>query len=533
MPPRPGRLGDGAVPTIPAPPRDVKESSVAKFILRRLGASLLVLLGGSMLLFFLVTISGDPLFDLRESNAENRDHLIRQRTEYMGLDMPWYQRYGVWLGGVARCATLACDLGTNRNGVEVQSLLANAASSTLRLVVLATVLAIIIGIIVGIATAIRQYSGFDYVVTFLAFLFFSLPVFWAAVLLKEFGAIRFNDWIVSPTFTLGQIAATAVVLAVILQGVLGGDVKRRALTAGATLVFVIAAMSYFSATEWFRRPMLGLAFVVLVGLGAAVGGTALFTGIRNRRVLYATVGTVVAGAVSHVIVLPLLTDGGWGTIFALLPVALLVGGLIGWFVGGYSRRSAVSLSMAVAVIMGMLTVADVASRHWASFLGLKSRPISTIGSQTPNFTGGFWESFLDKGAQNILPTIVLTLVSIASYTRYTRSSMLEVMNQDYIRTARAKGLTERTVVVRHAFRNALIPIATIVAFDIAGLIGGAVITERVFGWSGMGTMFQNGLDNTDPNPVMAFFLVTAALALVFNMLADIAYAALDPRIRVS
>ena len=504
---------------------------MAKFILRRLGASLLVLLGGSMLLFFLVTISGDPIADLRESNAENRDHLIRQRTEFMGLDMPWYQRYGVWLGGVARCATLSCDLGTNRNGVDVQSMLGNAASSTLRLVVLATVLAIIIGVIVGIVTAIRQYSGFDYIVTFLAFLFFSLPVFWAAVLLKEFGAIRFNDWIVSPTFTLGQIAATAVILAVILQGILGGSVKRRAITAGTTLVFVIAAMSYFSATEWFRRPMLGLAFVVLVGLGAAIGGTALFTGLRNKRVLYSTVGTVVAGAVSHLVVVPLLTDGGWGMIFALLPVALLVGGLIGWFVGGYSRRSAVTLSMSVAAIMGMLTVADVASRHWASFLGLKSRPISTIGSQTPNFTGGFWESFLDKGAQIVLPTIVLTLVSIASYTRYTRSSMLEVMNQDYIRTARSKGLSERVVIVKHGFRNALIPITTIVAFDFAGLIGGAVITEQVFGWKGMGELFQTGLKTVDPAPVMAFFLVTGTAAILMNLVADLAYAALDPRIR--
>ncbi|MGP7960465.1 ABC transporter permease [Sanguibacter sp. A247] len=504
---------------------------MAKFILRRLGASLLVLLGGSMLLFFLVTISGDPIGDLRESNAENRDYLIRQRTEFMGLDTPWFQRYGVWLGGVAKCVTLSCDLGTNRNGVDVVSMLGNAASSTLRLVVLATVLAIVIGVIVGIVTAIRQYSGFDYVVTFLAFLFFSLPVFWAAVLLKEFGAIRFNDWIVEPTFTLGQIAITAVVLGVILQGILGGGVRRRAITAGATLVFVIAAMSYFSATEWFRRPLLGLGFVLLVGIGAAVGGTALFTGIRNRRVLYATLGTVAAGTVSHIVVLPMLTDGGWGTIFALLPVLLLVGGLIGWFVGGYSRKPATILSMSIAVIMGMLIVADVASRHWASFLGLKSRPISTIGSQTPNFAGGFWESFLDKGAQIILPTIILTLVSIASYTRYTRSSMLEVMNQDYIRTARSKGLSERVVIVKHGFRNALIPITTIVAFDFAGLIGGAVITEQVFGWKGMGELFQTGLKAVDPAPVMAFFLVTGTAAVVMNLVADLAYAALDPRIR--
>jgi peptide/nickel transport system permease protein len=107
------------------------------------------------------------------------------------------------------------------------------------------------------------------------------------------------------------------------------------------------------------------------------------------------------------------------------------------------------------------------------------------------------------------------------------------MNQDYIRTARAKGLTERTVVVRHAFRNALIPIATIVAFDVGGIVGGAVITETVFGWTGMGQLFINGLNQVDPNPVMAFFVVVGGLAILFNLIADLAYAALDPRIRVS
>lgn len=93
----------------------------------------------------------------------------------MGLDQPWYSRYWDWLTGVSKCVALNCDLGTNRNGVDVGSMLGAAASSTLRLVVFATVIAIVVGIIVGILTAIRQYSGFDYVVTFLAFLFYSLP----------------------------------------------------------------------------------------------------------------------------------------------------------------------------------------------------------------------------------------------------------------------------------------------------------------------------------------------------------------------
>ena len=110
--------------------------------------------------------------------------------------------------------------------------------------------------------------------------------------------------------------------------------------------------------------------------------------------------------------------------------------------------------------------------------------------------------------------------------------MLEVSRQDYIRTARAKGLGERQVILKHAFRNSLIPITTIMAFDFAGLIGGAVITERVFGWKGMGELFATGLNQVDPAPVMAFFLITGTAAVLMNLLADILYAVLDPRIRV-
>jgi peptide/nickel transport system permease protein len=125
------------------------------------------------------------------------------------------------------------------------------------------------------------------------------------------------------------------------------------------------------------------------------------------------------------------------------------------------------------------------------------------------------------------------LVSVAGYVRYSRASLLEVLNQDYIRTARAKGLTERTVIMRHAFRNSLIPLTTIMAFDFAGLLGGAIITEQVFAWRGMGTLFNTGLAKFDLNLVMAVVLITSVSALLFNLVADLVYSALDPRIRVT
>lgn len=125
------------------------------------------------------------------------------------------------------------------------------------------------------------------------------------------------------------------------------------------------------------------------------------------------------------------------------------------------------------------------------------------------------------------------LISFASYTRYQRGSMLEVLGQDYIRTARAKGLSERIVVVRHALRNALLPLASVVPVDVITLIGGAVITETIFGWSGMGRMFVVSLRGSEADPVMAYVMITGALAIIANLVADYLYALLDPRIQVT
>ena len=138
---------------------------------------------------------------------------------------------------------------------------------------------------------------------------------------------------------------------------------------------------------------------------------------------------------------------------------------------------------------------------------------------------------LDRAQHLGLPIIVLMIASIATYSRYMRASMLEVVNSDYVRTARAKGLPERSVTMRHAFRNALIPLVTIVALNFGALLGGAVVTETVFALDGMGFYFVNQLQLGDPYPVMAWLMITATLVIVFNLVADIAYGYLDPRVR--
>ncbi|MGH3127389.1 MAG: ABC transporter permease, partial [Gaiellaceae bacterium] len=109
--------------------------------------------------------------------------------------------------------------------------------------------------------------------------------------------------------------------------------------------------------------------------------------------------------------------------------------------------------------------------------------------------------------------------------------MLEVVNSDYVRTARAKGLTEQKVTMKHAFRNALIPLVTLVALQFGALLGGAIVTEIVFSLDGMGLYFLTALGQNDPYPVMAWLMVTATMVIIFNLIADIAYGYLDPRVR--
>ena len=138
---------------------------------------------------------------------------------------------------------------------------------------------------------------------------------------------------------------------------------------------------------------------------------------------------------------------------------------------------------------------------------------------------------LDIVKHLIMPTCVLALVFAGGYTRYLRTSMLEVIRQDFVRTARSKGLAERLVIMRHAFRNALIPVVTLLALDVPELFTGAVVTETIFAWPGMGRLYLESLARLDYSVLMAILTVSALLVILSNLLADVVYAYLDPRIR--
>jgi peptide/nickel transport system permease protein len=158
-------------------------------------------------------------------------------------------------------------------------------------------------------------------------------------------------------------------------------------------------------------------------------------------------------------------------------------------------------------------------------LELKIFPVGGV------YSVGKQDDLLDRLWHLLLPMIVLSLLQVATWSRYLRSSLLETLRQDYVRTARAKGQTERLVLFRHAFRNALIPLVTVVALAIPTLFGGAIFTETIFAWPGMGQLLIGAVNALDWPVAMGVVIITAGLTILANFVADVAYVVVDPRIR--
>lgn len=512
---------------------------MAAYVLRRLLAGFFVILGASFIVYLLMANAGDPLSEAYGiSDPTARQARIDSLTAALGLDVNPVLRYFIWLKGVGGCFVGSCDFGVSvATNLPVADDLAGRIFTTLKLVLASSVLAVLIGVAIGIVSALRQYSGFDYSITFVTFLFFSLPVFWVAVLLKELVAIQFNDFLVAGGYIPWWFIWTAAILAFgAAYGLTGGSPPRRLLFGGGAAIIVGGIVYYMAVTQWLLDPGLGPVVITLTAVGIAIAVTELTAGVRNRRVLWSSLTTAAIGVAAwyplqyffyeNMSLLRLLLLGA---------VAIAVGVGVGFAWGGDDRALNMRAGAVTAFGVGIVIFIDRTMQAWNAYSNnpaIRGRPIKTFGDTQQGLEGDFWIHTVDLFTHLLLPTIALVLISVASYTRYSRASMLEVLNQDYIRTARSKGLTERTVIMRHAFRNALIPLATIVAYDIGQLLGGAVITERVFQWDAMGTLFQRGLTQSDPNPVMAFFLVVAVVAVVFNIVADLLYVVLDPRIRV-
>jgi len=507
------------------------------YIARRLGVLLVILFGSSFLLYNLESLSGDPTEDLRLSQDPKAKYALVQLIRQLDLNTPPPIRYFKWLKGILGVFTGHINFGMTRDIHSVTSELAGAIPTTLRLVTGSALLALVMGIMLGIVTALRQYSRFDYVVTFFSFLMFSLPIFWVAVLLKQFMAIKFNDFLAHSQIGLGWIIAFSFVGGLFWAGVIGRDSKMFVKIFSGVFVANAALLEILNALHWIQNPRLGPVVILLGSVGIAYGVTALSTGLENKSALKASL--IMAGVTTALYYPINWVFSKHSSTFVIFILALLIVATavsVGLAMAKIDRGPVIRTTVISSLIMGFLIFLDRLMQTWKVYLtqdGVYGRPIPTVGQSDPLLSStDYWINTMDRVTHIILPTVALTLISFAGYVRFSRGTMLEVLNQDYIRTARAKGLNERTVIMRHAFRNTLIPISTIVVVDLAGIIGGAIITERVFGWHGMGTLFNQAITSFDLNLLMGVFFVTATLSVLANLVADLLYTALDPRIRV-
>lgn len=501
---------------------------------------LVIVFGSSFFAYNLQAYSSNPLAAFGESTEINRDFLIAKTIRDLQLDVPPPLRYFSWLRGIISGLWGDLDLGLTRSNIPVAEMIGQAIPVTIRLVITATFLAIILGVSVGMITAMRQYSRFDYVMTFFSFLLFSLPIFWVAVLLKEFMAIQFNDFLVDPVIPPQVIIFLSLVFGLIIAGFVGGSrVNFFTVIAGGS-VFAASVLTFVSATKWFLEPSLGIFGIFFLALTSAALVIQLISGLDNRKGVRAGFGTAVAIAILYYPLQALMTaNASVLNVLAIFVITVSTGAAIGYFVSPIDRRVYIRIGMFTALLATFPIIVDRFLREFSLYMNSNAvggRPVPTLGQGNDMLSeeqlASFWVSGLDIALHLVLPTIALTLISFAGYVRFSRGSLLEVLNMDYIRTARAKGLSERTVIVRHGMRNAMLPLTTILVNDFAGLLGGAIITEGVFAWKGMGQVFNDAIRNYDLNLFMGVFMISATLTVLANFVADLLYGVVDPRIRI-
>jgi peptide/nickel transport system permease protein len=497
----------------------------------------MILFGSTFIVYNLTAISSDPLEDLRTSTAPNREQLIINLTRELRLDLPPPVRYFIWLRGVLGVFVGKADFGQTRENQPVLTEIVGALPITVRLIFVATIVAIILGIGLGITSALRQYSRFDYSMTFFAFLLYSLPIFWVAVLLKQFLAIDFNDFLVSAQISIPSIIIASIIAGFFWAAIFSGTKKRVIIVFSSVFIMNSLFLSFISATKWFLNPTLGPIVIFLVAVGVAFGITYLSVGLENKSAVKSSLFCAVVASIFYFPAQILLDSNRPRVGLLLILFVLIVVGLLGSVIfSRIDRGPIIRTNIITVVIIGVLIVADKLLQSWRPYIesdDINFRPISTFGQSTAWLIEvPFWVRALDIVLHMILPTIALTLISFAGYIRFSRGTLLEVLNQDYIRTARAKGLTERTVIMRHAFRNTMIPLTTIMVTDVVSIVGGAIITEQVFGWYGMGTLFNKAIVSFDLNLLMGVSIFLSTLAILANLIADLLYSVLDPRIRV-
>ncbi len=300
---------------------------------------LVIVFGASFLAYNLEAYSSDPLSIFGESTEKNKDYLMAKMIRDLQLDVPPPIRYFSWLRGIVSGLWGHFDMGMTRGNIHVTSMLAQAIPVTIRLVITSTFLAIILGIAVGMITAIRQYSRFDYVMTFISFLLFSLPIFWVAVLLKEFMAIQFNDFLVDPIISPSVIVIAALIFGFVIAGFVGGKrIQFFSVLAGAAS-FAAVILTFVSATKWFIDPSLGIFGVTFLALVSAAIVIQLISGLDSKKGRFTGFGTAIAVAVLYYPLQALMSaNASLLNVFAIFVITIAVGLIIGYFVSSIDRR---------------------------------------------------------------------------------------------------------------------------------------------------------------------------------------------------
>ena len=332
---------------------------------------------------------------------------------------------------------------------------------------------------------------------------------------------------------------------------MGAYIARRVLVSigvllvGSFLLYVLVASSGDPLAALKARPgvtpgtvaatahSLGLDRPVLVRYGSWLGG-----------ILTGDWGTSVALGQARAEVLPTVAHALWVTV-RLVVIAELLALVLGCAVGAIAALRQYSVvdytattlafvlfAMPVFCLGIILKTYGIQVNDVLTSLGIE-RWLTTAGPPAAGYTGSAGEVVFRFTGTYVLPTITLAAISFAAYSRFQRASMLETLRSDYVRTARAKGLTDTQVVLRHALRNALIPVTTYFALQFGLVFGGAIVTEQVFGWNGMGSLLVRSIRQYDPDMLMGWLIVTATLVIGFNLVADLVYGYLDPRIRVA
>ena len=220
----------------------------------------------------------------------------------------------------------------------------------------------------------------------------------------------------------------------------------------------------------------------------------------------------------------------WGVLLALL-VAVVIGvfsAVRQYSLTDHALTSLCFLGIAMPPFWFGLIAIQVLAIYPQDWFDLESTPFFFVGLHSSATSG-----VADYARHLVLPVLTLTVQLVASWSRYQRASMLDALSADYVRTARAKGISDRQVILKHAFRNAVIPLVTVMALDMGALAGGLIVTEQIFSIPGMGRLFVDSLLSGDANVLVAWTVVTAMFVIGFNLLADVVYGLLDPRIRRS